>query len=259
MTKQSVLLSSSNKFVIPEPSRFMYSSISSNDKALCYIINRGYFEDDDLSAVKVFNTGVETRTKGDLKLVGDIDKIKLRTGNVVYRQRVYFRNVGKLLQLLGHFTITLEIPESYRVGIEHVVKCSKALPSLWKYYQDKKGAYSSIEEWLTCASVAQLYAQCILNNVKIETYIPSKKLFSQGCLVRAPYLSYYMDVNKRKSSVFVASDDMFKQNYKGSLFSKEGMKYKGYSTLVGSDIGLYGFTFSNLVKDGLRKGKINGK
>ena len=69
----AIAVKGTNKFVVPCAGKMFRSSISKDDKALCFVINKGYFETTDL--ISMLSILDYTTKVNDIVLVGKIEKV----------------------------------------------------------------------------------------------------------------------------------------------------------------------------------------
>ena len=222
----AIAVKGTNKFVVPCAGKMFRSSISKEDKALCFVINKGYFETTDLISmlsILDYTTKVE-----DIVLVGKIEKIRLKaTKNIVYRQRVFFKNLRIFLNFCKVQGIRFELASDFHISINNIMNCREDLVYLERY---AKRFDESIDEWLTHCCIIELYyllkslnMYCDLSK-RVNTYLKGRVNY----LYRAPFLISSYSIDTRSSGIFLGFVAEDKRLYKDEVTGVELLKY-GYT------------------------------
>lgn len=187
------------KFVVPFPGKMFFSNLNKTDKALCFCLNKGYFEYTQLPELLIVLDEIEELDY--VVKVGAIDKILLKTGKIIYRQRVFIKNLLKFISLCKFRTITFEIPKDFRVTINSCMNCLDELKYLERY---AKRFNETIDTWLTNCFIIHIYYILeymeLYNNlgVKVDSILSGK----QGYLDRAPLLISRYSIDDSTSCIF---------------------------------------------------------
>lgn len=228
--------SSVNRFVISYAGRMQFSNVSKTNKALCFMLNKGYFEIDTkedfdslLATIESYDTVVP---------VGDMEAVRLVGGNIIYRQRVYYTSLYQVLKLSKEFALGIALDSNFGIKIQNILGVCDYLKYIEVYTEGKE---KLIDTYLTNCLTIQLYNVIeqfgLYSNLEesVESILENKK----GYMDRAPFLLSTLCKKEKKSSIFLPLN-----------FSDERM----YSITVDDrKILNYGFTLSNLKED-MKKG-----
>lgn len=222
----AIAVKGTNKFVVPCAGKMFRSSISKDDKALCFVINKGYFETTDLISmlsILDYTTKVE-----DIVLVGKVEKVRLKaTKLIVYRQRVFFKNLRIFLNFCKVQGIRFELTKDFRISINNIMNCREDLVYLERY---AKRFDESIDEWLThCCIIELFYLLKSLNmysdlGKRVNSYLKGRINY----LYRAPFLISSYNIDTKSSGIFLGFVAEDKRLYKDDVTGVELLKY-GYT------------------------------
>lgn len=222
----AIAVKGTNKFVVPCAGKMFRSSISKDDKALCFVINKGYFETTDLISmlsILDYTTKIE-----DIVLVGKVEKVRLKaTKLIVYRQRVFFKNLRIFLNFCKVQGIRFELAKDFRISINNIMNCREDLVYLERY---AKRFDESIDEWLThCCIIELFYLLKSLNmysdlGKRVNSYLMGRINY----LYRAPFLISSYNIDTKSSGIFLGFVAEDKRLYKDEVTGVELLKY-GYT------------------------------
>ena len=250
MSKEAEHLKLNNiSFIIPQISSLEYSNISKTDKALCYVLDRGFIEAESLKSCYLMSTFLCSTLSNKFFKVGSIDKVKLKTQKTVFRQRIYFTDLSLLLSILSNFSIDLIIPKSFRVRISNFVNCNECIPNLTKYLKKKGYTNYSLDSWLTDSCIIQLFILCKLDNVNLSLYKSLSKIYKKGLLVRAPYICGDFSLIKKRSSLVVLPSDIVKNNTYDGILSNTGLSSSYTIKHNNKSVPMFGYTLRNVKHD----------
>lgn len=221
------------KLVIPFPGKMFRSSISKKDRALCFVINKGYIDSVSLSNLL---SVLDEFDDEDLIVVGNIEKILLKNKKgLVYRQRIFFKSLYKMFNLCHSCGIRVEIGQDFRISINSIMNIAGELPYLEKYASEFG---ETIDVWLTNC--------CIIH---INNLLVSQRMYSSiskrvtkilkdrvGYLDRAPFLISSYSISKHLSALFLDTDLTDRRLYSYTIDDKFAMNYGYTSSMVSSDI-----------------------
>ena len=229
--------STDNKLVIPCLDRMYMSNISRNNRGLAFLVNKGYFELSDLQTLLNLNDFCQ-EDKVDLILVGGISKVRLKSNKIVYRQRVFFQDLSKLINCCRTFGLKIIVPKQCEVTINTMLRCKEEMIYLAKYAR----LYGqSIDDYLLWTFKIQfhllLQSERIFSGMQssIEEFLEDKK----GYLDRAPFIMRRFNPDKKTSSLFYIADTSDEALFSPNLKS-------------------YGYTEENRNADLKRGGVLNG-
>ena len=231
---KAVSTNGSNKLVVPYAGKMFRSNISSDNKALCFVINKGYIETSDLTSMLTIIDDCENIKT--IILVGTIEKIRLkRTKAIVYRQRVFFKSLKVMLNLCKLFGLRFELGNNFHITINNILNCVDDLKYLERYAIKFD---EPIDVWLTNCCIINLNE--ILKNVGICSYLNDRVNLilrkKSGYLDRAPFLISSYSIDDKSSAIFL------QYNYSDRrLFS--------YESTSDSFISDFGYTEKNIKKD----------
>lgn len=222
----AIAVKGTNKFVVPCAGKMFRSSISKDDKALCFVINKGYFETTDL--ISMLSILDYTTKVNDIVLVGKIEKVRLRTSKIiVYRQRVFFKNLRIFLNFCKVQGIRFELAQDFHISINNIMNCREDLIYLERY---AKRFDESIDEWLThCCTIELYYLLKSLNmysdlSKRVNSYLRGRVNY----LYRAPFLISSYSIDTKSSGIFLGFVAEDKRLYKDDVTGVDLLKY-GYT------------------------------
>lgn len=222
----AIAVKGTNKFVVPCAGKMFRSSISKDDKALCFVINKGYFETTDL--ISMLSILDYTTKVNDIVLVGKIEKVRLRTSKIiVYRQRVFFKNLRIFLNFCKVQGIRFELAQDFHISINNIMNCREDLIYLERY---AKRFDESIDEWLThCCTIELYYLLKSLNmysdlSKRVNIYLRGRVNY----LYRAPFLISSYSIDTKSSGIFLGFVAEDKRLYKDDVTGVALLKY-GYT------------------------------
>ena len=229
---EAVTAKGSNKLVIPCAGKMFRSNISKDDKALCFVINKGYFETSDLTAM--LSIMDDCSRFSDIISVGKIEKVKLKSGNIVYRQRIFFKSLKTILNLCKVLGLRFELSPDFRISINNIMNCIEELVYLERY---AKRFDESIDDWLTHCCIIELYN--LLKSLGMYSDLgkrANKYLYNRvGYLNRAPFLISSYNIETNSSGIFLGFQPDDKRLYNGRATGDELLKL--------------GYTVKNVQKD----------
>ena len=132
---------SGNCFYIPTIN-LMHVKLNDSIKSLCFGITRGYFETDNLEDMLSLVTYLEST---DIKIIDNIDKIKMHDGTIVYRQRVYFVCLEDIVSVCSTKQFGFNLTDDISLTNSSYTNIRKDMPYL-ETYADK--LHMSVEQWL---------------------------------------------------------------------------------------------------------------
>lgn len=222
----AIAIKGTNKFVVPCAGKMFRSSISKDDKALCFVINKGYFETTDL--ISMLSILDYTTKVNDIVLVGKVEKVRLRTSKIiVYRQRVFFKNLRIFLNFCKVQGIRFELTQDFHISINNIMNCREDLIYLERY---AKKFDESIDEWLThCCTIELYYLLKSLNmysdlSKRVNNYLRGRINY----LYRAPFLISSYSIDTKSSGIFLGFVAEDKRLYKDEVTGVDLLKY-GYT------------------------------
>ena len=222
----AIAVKGTNKFVVPCAGKMFRSSISKDDKALCFVINKGYFETTDL--ISMLSILDYTTKVNDIVLVGKIEKVRLRTSKIiVYRQRVFFKNLRIFLNFCKVQGIRFELAQDFHISINNIMNCREDLIYLERY---AKRFDESIDGWLThCCTIELYYLLKSLNmysdlSKRVNIYLRGRVNY----LYRAPFLISSYSIDTKSSGIFLGFVAEDKRLYKDDVTGVDLLKY-GYT------------------------------
>lgn len=225
-----------NKFVIPCAGKMFRSNVSNKNKALCFVINKGYLQTDTYEEMIKYREYIDKGYDTIIR-VGNIDRIILRnTKKIVYRQRYFFKNFKVLIDMCKFFGFTVEISEDFEITINNVMNCKDDLRYLEVYAKNQS---ETITQYLTNTCMIYINDFFKLNDVYSKLPQDINKLLDgkRSYLERAPFLVISYNIDKKESGFFIC-DKNFKDNRKFNVNLEH--------TLDKVD---YGFTEENVKKD----------
>lgn len=200
------------ELVIPCAGKMFMSSVDKKNKALCFVLNKGYIQTTDLNTLLAFEKAIEDE-KLDIVLVGELDRVILSgSKKIVYRQRLFFHSIVAVLKLCKTFGVAITVPNDFEIDISNVVLVRSKLPAIERYAQEQG---ETITKYLTHTCLVNFYIMLDYLGmyssigVKMEKFLSDKK----GYMNRAPFLvgSY----GKEHSSLFLHANKKDKRMYTG--------------------------------------------
>lgn len=224
---------SSMRLVIPYAGKMLKSNISKENRALCFCINKGYIESDDLEPIYYLTESIRESKSQWLFLVGKIDKIRLKSGRYCYRQRVFFYSFINMCELCKKSGIIVQTSDTFRITINSITNCVQDLPYL-EWYASQYD--ETIDSYLTNTCKVQIYN--LLRSKKMRTPLEHEvtDLLRDRIhyLERSPFLVGSYDVKNTTSSIFI---------------NKNNRDIRMYKTEKLDNLSLYGFTEKMVEKD----------
>lgn len=231
------------KFIIPAAGKMFNSTMLNGDKALCFCINKGYLQTTSFQLLSQLNN--KLLTVPSIKLVDTINKVRLKNGSIVYRQRIFFKSLADIAEICKIYCIKVMLSSDFRIGINCVTNCAQDLKYLERYAFRFN---ESIETWLTNACKIELYLffrRRELDTSGIDGNPLKLTRRHQGYLIRAPFLIDHYNIDEKTSGFFISTSDL--DNI--YLYDDSCEVVKGIPT--------FGFT-QKVVKKDKRKGYFNG-
>lgn len=227
MAVSSILAQMNNMYLkIPFAGKMFRSSVNKNNKALCFCINKGYFESSNLEVLYYLTEEIRSNKDNWVFLVGSIDKVKLRGGKFCYRQRVFFKNILNMCDLCKQHGVVIITTKDFKLSINNVLNCVDDL----KYLEWYANVFDeTIDVFLTNTCKIQLYNVLVSKKMitvmknEIDDILSNKIAY----LERAPFLASKYDIRQHTSSVFI---------------NKNNLDERMYSTTDLKNIDKYGFT-----------------
>ena len=187
------------RLVVPYAGRMFRSSIGEGCQALCFCLNKGYLEAGDLESLL---RAIERMrlSGGDWQVF--VDKIKLRRGGFVYRQRLYFNNLVYMLEACRVCGGEFRFADTFRIGINAVAGVADELKCI-VWYASQWG--ETADEYLTNACKVQTYRMLKSRRVpnNIEGEVNDILRGKQGYLERAPFMIGRYNIRTHTSTVYV--------------------------------------------------------
>lgn len=188
--------------IIPCAGKMFRSSISKKDKALCFVINKGYIETARLDTLYYMLEDV-SKLKW-LVFVGGINKVSTKSG-IRYRQRVFFKSFVEMISLCKSQGITIELDDDFEIDINNVMFCLNDLKYLELYARQHN---QNIDRYLTETCICQM--SLLLKSKKFDSPINDRAEHILrgriGYLDRAPYLVSSYNIENHTSSIYIPSN-----------------------------------------------------
>lgn len=210
MSISKVLASTSyDSFIIPCTSKLVRTNIGRNNSALCFLMNRGYFDTDTLSDMERLTKQI-CELDGT-KLVGGIDKVVF-SNQVRYRQRVVFNDLLGVMEVCKMHGAGCSLSDDFRVTIDSVIDCSEDLRYL-QYYA--RSYYQTVDTFLTntCKIQFSLMAESKHMNNPLDEEISHILQGKRGYMDRAPFLLSKYNLSTGKSAIFIPKLKVDKSMY----------------------------------------------
>lgn len=185
-----------DKLVLPVLGRLIYVPMDSGvfpNSGLAFTLNKGYFEMENLDILLYLLDYCKDSDLG-IKLVGSTNKVHLSSGRIVYRQRVYFDDISKVIGVCKAFALQVHISSKLQVTLDNVTKCLKDIPCLEAYankFNESVDTYLlwgfkiQLDKLLTGEGVTSTWSS------EISQHLKNKK----GYLDRMPYLVRHYDAD----------------------------------------------------------------
>lgn len=223
---EAITSKSTSRFVIPCSGKMFRSDIEGGDKALCFVINKGFFETEDLQSM--LNLIDDANRFDEVILVGNTEKVRLtKTRRVVYRQRIFTKSLNKLCNICSVLGVRVDLSPQFRVTINNIMNCRDELPFLERY---AKRFNETIDEWLTHCCIVELFyyfqSRGISTNMswRVGKYLDKRENY----LYRAPFLVSSYDIESHRSSVFLGFEATDRRLYRDDVTGVQLLKY-GYT------------------------------
>lgn len=190
------------RLIIPRAGKMFKSNVSRNNKALCFCMNKGYLESETLDSLYYFIQARKATDSDWLHFVGGIDKIHMKSGGFVYRQRVFFYSFMNMCDLCKRSGITILLTKDFRIDINSVINCVDDMQYL-EWYASMFD--ETIDSFLTNTCKVQVFnvlkSKGMMSPLKyeVDTLLKGKR----GYLERSPFLVGSYDNTKKTSSVFI--------------------------------------------------------
>lgn len=201
-------------FVIPCAGKMFKSSISKTNKALCFTINKGYFQTKTLQQMLDILDVIKDIGSDTVVFVGRIDKVRKTDGTIVYRQRVFTHSLITLFKFCKKLGVAVFIPSEFEITINNVLNVKSELKYLERY---AKQFNQSITTYLTNTCILQIYNLLLYLNMYSDIFITADKILhgKTGYMMRAPFLVGRYSIDSKSSSVYVNRQITCKEAYFG--------------------------------------------
>lgn len=237
---------SSMRLVIPYAGKMLRSNISKENRALCFCINKGYIESDNLEPIYYLTESIKDSKSVWLFLVGKIDKIRLKNGRYCYRQRVFFYSFINMCELCKKSGITVQTSDSFRITINSITNCIEDLQYLEWYasmYEE------TIDAYLTNTCKVQIYNMLLSKKMdtplkyEVDSILNGRLYY----LERSPFLVGSYDVKNITSSIFINKSNKDARMYKTEHL--ENIEIYGFTEkMVNEDKQMGVFSHENKIK-----------
>lgn len=191
---------SNSKLVLPCVGKMFNSDITDGDSALICVINKGYLESPSIEELLTFIEG----TQDSFVFVGNIDKVQLNSGGIVYRQRVFMHSILNAMKSCASYGFQIFVPNDFRIPINSMMNNLSDC-----YYLERIARFyrQSIDSYLKKVVLIQLYYMAesvgVSNNIS-EYYEKTKKRgHLKGILDYAPMLCSSYSISDHTSSIFI--------------------------------------------------------
>lgn len=188
------------------------SNVTATNKALCFVLNKGYLQTDTLEEMRHFKEVIEEKYETVIH-VGNIDKIKLDdTNKIVYRQRFFFKNLQLILDVCKYYGFTFEVDKDFEITINNIINCQSDLKYLEIY---AKKFNETITQYLTNTCMVYISDFLKVSDVMVKMPKDMNKCLEgkKNYLERAPFLVVSYSIDKKESGIFIW-DKNFKDNRK---------------------------------------------
>lgn len=189
------------KLVIPCAGKLIKTRLALNNRAVCFVLNKGYLECSSLELLLLALSDIEDSES--IMIVGSTDKINKGNNIVYYRQRIFFKSLKDIILYCKNFGVVLEVSKDFSISINNIINCKDDLVYMERY------AYKfneSIDTWLTNVCLIQLYNMCSyygLNDVILNNDIKEVLKTKVGYLDRAPFLVSEYNLDLKRTSIFL--------------------------------------------------------
>ena len=174
----------------------MHVKLNDSIKSLCFGITRGYFETDNLEDMLSLVTYLEST---NIKIIDNIDKIKMHDGTIVYRQRVYFVCLEDIVSVCSTKQFGFNLTDDISLTNSSYTNIRKDMPYL-ETYADK--LHMSVEQWLILVfryyCFVYLKYKDLMDLSSIDEDFFADIEVVKGLLNRAPYFLSICDIAKHK-------------------------------------------------------------
>ncbi len=222
---ETMAVLSKSKLVIPYPSRMYWSNITRRDKALCFVLNRGYFEAPNCETILCILDDIQSDT---VKFIGSIEKVQLKSGVVVYRQFVVFKSLKAMLNLCRASGVSFELGKDFHITLDSMENCFSEMKTMKQYASKFR---EPVDVWLTNCCIIHinelskgLHFSCNLDD-RVNRILYKRN----GYLDRSPFLLSSINKEDRKSVFFVETDINDGRLYSMRILDKNDLVY-GYTT-----------------------------
>lgn len=206
------------RLVIPYAGKMFHSSINKTDKALCFLLNKGYLESDSLEILYYVVEDVRDDGIEWLIPVGKIEKIHTGGSVFCYRQRVFFKSIVNMCSFCKQRGISVQFSKDFTITINNVLSCLDDL----KYLEVYARVFNmSIDEFLTDTCKVQLYLLLDYKRMSAPLSKDVKNILKDkiGFLERAPYLAGSYDISKHTSTVYIPTSIRDERIYRDGTLS----------------------------------------
>jgi hypothetical protein len=193
-----------NKLVIPYAGKMFRSNIASDNKALCFAINKGYIEAPSLDELLMLLDSIEEIPS--IIKVGNTEKIHISTTDtMVYRQRLFFKSLRVMLNICKTLGLKFELTSDFHISINNIMNCTEELVYLERYANKFD---QTIDVWLTNCCIIHLNFLLLSMNMYSDLVRTTNKILKnkKGYLDRAPFLIASYDIDKKSSGIFLESN-----------------------------------------------------
>lgn len=206
------------RLVIPYAGKMFYSSVKKKDKALCFLIDKGYLESNSLETIYYMVEKVKDDKLGHIVPVGKIEKIHTGGNVFCYRQRVFFKSVVSICSFCKSNGIVVQLYKDFSITINNVLNCLDSLKYLEVY---AKTFNMTIDAFLTDACKLQLYL--LFEDMGVRTCLGKevKQILKGkiGFLERAPYLAESYNTDSHTSTIYVPTNVKDERFYRSTTIS----------------------------------------
>ena len=233
---KAVASKNNNKFVIPCAGKMFRSNVTTTNKALGFVLNKGYLQTDTIEEIENYKNLIK-QGYDSVIYVGPPDKIRLRNEDkIVYRQRYFFKSFELLVQMCKFFCFEIIIDDEFEITINNVMNCQEDLQYL-EIYAKKQD--ETITKYLTNTCLVHINDFLKVHNTyyklpkNIDKFLEGKREY----LERAPFLVVSYSIDKRESGIFI--------------YNKYFKDTRKYNINIEHDVEKvnFGFTEENVKKD----------
>jgi len=200
------------------------SSVSKNNQALCFLLNRGYFEASSLEDISFVKENIQADS---ITYVGNIEEIRQFDNTVVYQQRVIFRNLTVMLNHCRIAGVYFMLGNDFHVTVESLQDCFSEFKCM-KYYSWKFN--EPIDVWLTNCCIIHVHELLKAMNIYTELGSRVDRILCNriGYFDRAPFLLARYNKNEKTSSIYLETDINDRRLYSMNILDKSNLNY-GYT------------------------------